>query len=125
MFPPYLTYVMQPLDVGCFQTYKHFYKLAVHQAVRNMQLSYDYSCFLQDLPGIREKSLTEKTIVSAWAKASLFPIDPDVVLKKMKTYSDPIPDDELPAHPESFFQTPKTIRHSLELGEALAKKIDH
>jgi hypothetical protein len=48
-----------------------------------------------------------------------------VVLKKMKTYSDPIPNDELPAHLESFFQTPKTIRHSLELGEALAKKIDH
>jgi hypothetical protein len=60
MFPPYLTHVMQPLDVGCFQTYKHFHKLAVHQAVRNMQISYDYSCFIQDLLGIREKSLTEK-----------------------------------------------------------------
>ena len=46
MFPPHLTHVMQPLDVGCFQTYKHFYKLAVYQAVRNMQLSYDYGCFL-------------------------------------------------------------------------------
>jgi hypothetical protein len=44
-----------------------------------------------------------------------------MVLKKMKTYSDPEPDDELPPHAESFFQTPKTIQHSLELGEALAK----
>jgi hypothetical protein len=55
MFPPHLTHLMQTLDVGCFQTYKYFHKLAV----RNMQLSFDYSCFLQDLPGIREKSLTE------------------------------------------------------------------
>jgi hypothetical protein len=30
MFLPYLTYLLQPLDVGCFQTYKHFHKLAVH-----------------------------------------------------------------------------------------------
>jgi len=125
MFPPHLTHLMQPLDVGCFQTYKHFHKLAVHQAVRNMQLTYDYSCFLQDLPGIREKALTEKTIVSAWAKAGLFPLDPDMVLKKMKQYSDPEPDDELPPHYESFFQTPKTVRYSLKLVEALAKRIDH
>jgi len=48
-----------------------------------------------------------------------------MVLKKMKQYSDPEPDDELPPHYESFFQTPKTVRHSLELGEALAKRIDH
>jgi hypothetical protein len=65
MFLPHLTHILQLLDVGCFQTYKHFHNLAVHQAVRNMQLTYNYSCFLQDLPGIREKSLTEKTIVSA------------------------------------------------------------
>jgi hypothetical protein len=48
-----------------------------------------------------------------------------MVLKKMKQYSDPEPDDELPPHHESFFQTPKTVRHSLELGEALAKRINH
>ena len=125
MFPPHLTYFMQLLDVGCFQTYKHFHKLAVHQAVRDMQLTYDYSCFLQDLPGIRERSLTKKTIVSAQAKAGLFPLDPEVVIKKMKTYSNPEPDDELLPHSESFFQTPKTIQHSLELGEALAKRINH
>jgi hypothetical protein len=43
----------------------------------------------------------------------------------MKTYSDPLPDDKLPPYYKPFFQTPKTIRHSLELGEALAKRIDH
>jgi hypothetical protein len=125
MFLPYLTHLMQLLDVRCFQTYKHFHKLAVHQAIRNMQLTYDYSCFLQDLQGIREKSLTEKTIMSAWSKSGIFPFDPEVVLKKMKTYSDPIPEPELPPHNKPFFQTPKTIRHSLALGEALAKRIDH
>jgi hypothetical protein len=55
----------------------------------------------------------------------LFPLDPNMVLKKMKQYSDPEPDLELLANYESFFQTPKTVRHSLELGEAHAKRIDH
>jgi hypothetical protein len=59
MFPPHLTHLMQPLNVRCFQTYKHFHKPAVHQTVRNMQLTYDYSCFLQDLPGIRELSFVK------------------------------------------------------------------
>ena len=48
-----------------------------------------------------------------------------MVLKKMKTHSDLEPDDELPPYSELFFQTPKTVWHSLELGEALAKRIDH
>jgi len=123
MFPPHLTYLLQPLDVGCFQSYKHYHKLAVHHAIRNMQLTYNYSCFVEDLTGIRDKALTEKTIVSAWRKAGLFPLDVDLVLKQMKTYSNPIPKPELPPH-ESFYSTPKTIRHSLQLGEALTKKIN-
>jgi DDE superfamily endonuclease len=88
-FPPHLSQLLQPLDVECFQTYNHYYKLAVHQAIRDMQLVYDYSCFLRDLPNVREKALTEETIVSAFAKAGLFSLDSSVVSKRMKKYSDP------------------------------------
>ena len=55
----------------------------------------------------------------------MFLFDLDIVLKKIKQYSEPEPDPELLAHHESFFQTPKTVQHSLELGEAFAKRIDH
>jgi hypothetical protein len=68
-----------------------------------MQLTYDYSCFLSDLEGIREKSLTEKTIMLAYAQSSIFPFDPKVVLQKMKTYSNPLLNEELPPHYEQFF----------------------
>ena len=125
MFPFYLTYLMQLLDMRCFQTYKHFHKLAVYQAVCNMQLIYNYSCFLQDLQGIREKSLTKKTIILAQAKASLFPLNSNIVLKKIKQYSNLEPNDELPPYYKLFFQTLKTIQHTLELGKALAKRINH
>jgi hypothetical protein len=43
----------------------------------------------------------------------------------MKTYSDPLPDNELPPYYKLFFQTLKTTWHSLELGKAFAKQIDY
>jgi hypothetical protein len=122
MLPPHLTHILQPLDVGVFQTYKHCHNLAVHQAIRSLQFEYNYSCFLRDLPKIREKTFTEKIIVSAWAKAGLFPPDQEICLRQMKKYSDPEPEYELPPPQDDFFRTPKTIRHTLELGQAMQKK---
>ena len=55
----------------------------------------------------------------------MFFLDPNIVLKKIKQYSDLEPDDELPPYYKSFFQTLKTIRHSLKLSKALAKRIDY
>jgi hypothetical protein len=58
MLPLHLTHILQLLDVGVFQTYKHCHNLAVHQAIRSLQFEYNYSCFLQDLPKIREKTFS-------------------------------------------------------------------
>ncbi len=48
-FPLHLTHLMQPLDVGCFQSYKHWQKMAVHQAIRCLESNYNSACFLRDL----------------------------------------------------------------------------
>jgi hypothetical protein len=45
-YPPHLTHLMQPLDVGCFQSYKHWHDQAVHSAVRNLEFGYNTSSFL-------------------------------------------------------------------------------
>ena len=55
--------------------------------------------------------------------SSLFPLDSSIVLKRLKKYLDAELEPELPPHSQ-FFSTPKTIRHGLQLGEALKKKID-
>jgi hypothetical protein len=36
IFPTHLTHLIQPLDIGCFQTFKHFHKLAIYQAIQNI-----------------------------------------------------------------------------------------
>lgn len=35
-FPSHLTHILQPLDVGIFQPYKHWHREAVHSAIRNL-----------------------------------------------------------------------------------------
>jgi hypothetical protein len=49
-FPPHLTHLTQPLDVGCFQAYKLWHECAVHTAIRNLELGYNTTSFLRDLP---------------------------------------------------------------------------
>ena len=70
-YPPYLTHILQPLDVGVFQPYKHWHKKAVYKAIRTLQYKYNYTCFLRDLTSIRRKTFTESTIISAFQKSGI------------------------------------------------------
>jgi hypothetical protein len=88
-FPSYLTYILKLLDVGSFQSYKHWHKRTVHAALRNLELNYNISSFLYDLPSIRQLTFTPKTIVLDFKKASIWPPDLKLALKKMKSKSDP------------------------------------
>jgi hypothetical protein len=86
-FPSYFTYVLQPLDIGCFQIWKHFYNLAIYKSLYNLQNSYNSAVFLRDLEAIRIRTLTIPTIVSVFQKAGVWPLDIEVIFKKMRKYS--------------------------------------
>ena len=94
-FSSYLTYLMQPLDVGVFQTYKHYQKIAVHKAICSLESNYNSASFCRDIPAIRKQTLTPDLIKSAWKKAGCWPVNAQVVLKKMKEIDPP----ELPKLP--------------------------
>jgi hypothetical protein len=55
-FPSHLTYAMQPLDVAVFQTYKHWHKKAIQQAIRSLDIDYNIASFFQNLTEIRENN---------------------------------------------------------------------
>jgi len=61
-FPGHLTYVLQPLDVGVFQPYKHWHKKAVQHAMRNLNLDYNIASFMRDLTEIRAETFKKGTI---------------------------------------------------------------
>ena len=74
-FPSYLTHVLQPLDVGIFQPYKHWHCEAVHTAIQNLDLVYNLRSFIRDLLKIREQTFKASTITHAFKKAGVWPID--------------------------------------------------
>ena len=52
--PPYMTYLLQPLDVVCFQPYKHFHAEAVDAATRTGCSDFNKLEFLTALGSVRE-----------------------------------------------------------------------
>jgi hypothetical protein len=86
-FPSHLTYVLQPLNVGMFQPYKHWHKKAVQHAMRNLNLDYNIASFMQDLTEIRAETFKAGTIYSAFRKAGMWPISYKAVVEKMKIYA--------------------------------------
>jgi hypothetical protein len=88
--PSHLTHVLQPLDVGIFQPYKHWHQEAVHTAIRNLDLSYTISSFIRDLPLIRANTFKELTITHAFTNSGIWPIDVMQALKQLQKYAKPI-----------------------------------
>jgi hypothetical protein len=87
--PSHLTHVLQPLDVGIFQPYKHWHKEAVHSSIRKLDLSYTVGSFLRDLPEIRANTFKQSTIVHAFRNSGIWPIDKEVALSNLQKYSAP------------------------------------
>jgi hypothetical protein len=61
-FPSHQTHLIQPLDVGCFQTWKHYQQSTIMNAIHSFELEYNVQSFLQDLLKIHEKTFTVRTI---------------------------------------------------------------
>ena len=108
-FPGHLTHILQPLDVGVFQPYKHWHKKAVQHAMRNLDLDYNVASFMRDMQEIRAETFKKGTIHSAFRKAGMWPISCKTALQKMKTYAPPEnPEPDLPTIP----QTPTRFQHA-------------
>jgi hypothetical protein len=109
-FPSHLTHILQPLDVGIFQPYKHWHREAVHSAIWNLDLEYNIRSFIRDLSTIREQTFKELTIIYAFKKAGVWPINYDNALAKLRKYSKPAP--TLPSIiPASFQESEEQLQH--------------
>jgi hypothetical protein len=86
-FPSHLTHVMQPLDVGVFQLYKHWYKKVIQHAMYNLDISYNIVFFLRDLTEIRYNTFKIGTVKNAWKKAGIWPLNCKQTLANMKIYT--------------------------------------
>ena len=82
--PRHSTHLLQPLDVGVFSPYAHYYKKNLANRCRfAAHYSVDKVDFLEILQETRDQTLTETTILSAWEKSGLSPLCPDQVLRQL------------------------------------------
>lgn len=82
-FPPHLTHMLQPLDVGVFSSYKHWQQDVLYREIADGATDFNKSDFLFHLQEIRDRTFKKSTIISAWEKCGIYPFNPSVVLDQM------------------------------------------
>jgi len=71
VLPPHSTHLMQPLDVGVFQSLKRAHSQVVEDAIRVGEEIFLKPKFMQYLYKTRIAGLKKSTIRSAWRKCGL------------------------------------------------------
>jgi hypothetical protein len=71
--PPHTSHFLQPLDVGCFQPYKHWHAQAVDHATRTGCTSFNKVEFLAAIGSIRAHTFKPRTIQKGWRDTGLVP----------------------------------------------------
>lgn len=83
VFPSHLTHVIQPLDVVCFQPFKHYCGKAINNLYRHGADDICKVAFLDNLPQIRQDTYKVGTVKSAFEETGLVPYAPYKVLDKL------------------------------------------
>ena len=119
--PSHSTHLLQPLDVGLFGPYQHFYRLEVDKYMRSGQnrQGIKKATFIPFLAEAREQTFLRSTIQQAFAATGICPLNPRRVLGKVAPSS--------PKRRDTFgivkqLRTSRDIRHQVQVGEALLSK---
>jgi hypothetical protein len=128
LLPAHSTHLLQPLDIGVFQSFKHYHQLELQDSIRFGGVDYKRPDFLASFQAMRNRTFKKHTICSAFAKSGLYPYDPSVVLGKLLIFSTPEqqlqPDN---SEDELYFEVDfKTVctPYSLHMYKACSEYID-
>jgi hypothetical protein len=91
--PPYLTHLLQPLDVAVFQLLKHCQAKALDTIIRDGYAHITKLEFLTYIQQIRTQAFKESTVKSAFKKIGIHSFSPQVVLQEIA--------DRMPQHTPS------------------------
>jgi DDE superfamily endonuclease len=113
-FIAHLTHCMQPLDVGCFQPYKHWHDKAIKESLATFDVEYGIRSFFRDLPEIRAKTFKPDTIRHAFKDSGMWPISAEQCIRKLKVYQAPERSEpelpRLPGKPTNLTEITETIQ---------------
>jgi len=81
---PHSTHLTQPLDVGVFQPFKHYYTEAIDHAVRLGDYNFGKLEFLAAFRSFRNKTFKTSTIKHGFKQTGLVSYNPEIVLEKVR-----------------------------------------
>jgi hypothetical protein len=82
--PPHASYILQPLDVGCFALLKRAYKTEIN-VLANSHINYiNKRTFLATFLAVYNKAISKSNILLSFRATGLVPLDPEVVLSKLE-----------------------------------------
>ena len=83
--PLHLSYLLQPLDVGCFVVLKQLYRRQIEEYIRNRVNHIDKQDFLEIYHIACTKTINPTNIHSSFAATRLVSYNPERVLSKLNT----------------------------------------
>ncbi|KAJ5436843.1 hypothetical protein N7445_007728 [Penicillium cf. griseofulvum] len=122
----YTSHILQPLDVGVFSVYKHWYSEAVEAATMTGCRKFSKDEFLFSIGEIRKKTFKPYTIKLGFKLTGIWPINSKLITDELESYdpySDNLPRPDTPSitSQNTEFSTPKTAekvrRISLRLNQ--------
>jgi hypothetical protein len=117
LLPAHSTHLLQPLDIGVFQSFKHHHQYVLEEQIRYGGLDYSKADFLAGFNEMRERTFRSIVIKDAFEKAGLIPFDPQKVLTKLIQFNDPERPADIPLIPYNYTNpaTPPNNNHILEV----------
>ena len=113
--PSHSSYLLQPLNIGCFVVLKRAYGRFVSDLARTGYNHIDKLDFLANYPRARIEAFQPNIIQSSFAATSIVPVAADRVLSKLNiSLHTPTPPSSRPSSRSSQF-TPKTPRTAIQL----------
>jgi hypothetical protein len=113
--PSNLTHLLQPLNVCCFQPYKHYHGMTLDRLIRDGSTHIGKLEFLSIIEQVRNETFKEATITSALRKSGIYPLDVSQILTQIadreadKTSSPPsFPSSSEPNTPTTYRQLNRT-----------------
>jgi hypothetical protein len=82
--PPHASYILQPLDVGCFAPLKQAYRTEIRGLADSHINHVDKKVFLATFLAVYKKAVLKSNILSSFQATGLVPLDPEVVLLKLE-----------------------------------------
>lgn len=107
------SHILQPLDVGVFNVYKHWHSEAIEAATMTGCRKFSKDEFLHSIGEIRRKTFKPHTIKLGFKLTGLWPINSKLITDELDSYDPyhdniPRPDTPSTASQNTEFSTPKT-----------------